>query len=198
MMFVLGYYVAILLGPSGNDPSNSWIFVTALPVVFWPLAARLPFTKRTEYVAPGISDAEFTRAIYGTLCILFMFHVAIAFHLGHGWSHRAAYEHTARVGGFGTGIYVNYLFALVWIADVIWALIAFDHYLKRPAWLNWLVIGFMGFVWFNAVIVFGNWVLRFIVICFVMVWWFTGWWIRRSVRIAKSRAPRCVAAKHQS
>ena len=42
------------------------------------------------------------------LCV----HVAVAFHLGHGWSHAAALNTPATVGGYGDGIFVNYAFVL--------------------------------------------------------------------------------------
>lgn len=50
-------------------------------------------------------------------------HLGLAFGLSHRWSHQAAVEHVREVGGSGAGIAVNYLFALVWGADVLrpWA-----------------------------------------------------------------------------
>ena len=55
-----------------------------------------------------------------------LLHVALAFHLRHGWSHSAALAETARQTDellgyrFGGGVYVNYAFLVVWAADVWW------------------------------------------------------------------------------
>ncbi|WP_171469124.1 hypothetical protein [Frigoriglobus tundricola] len=90
-------------------------------------------------------------------CALLLVHIAVAFHLGHGWSHQMAWEHTRQVGGYGDGIFVNYVFALVWLADVLWAWVGVDSYRARPRWLTWSVVGFLAFVVFNAAVVFGGW-----------------------------------------
>ncbi|HXD87282.1 MAG TPA: hypothetical protein VN641_12375, partial [Urbifossiella sp.] len=79
LLVVLVFYVSILLEPTRNDPENPTIGLTAIPVIFWPMCAMLPFTKRTDSFTPVIGDAAFTRAMYSIICILFLFHVAIAF-----------------------------------------------------------------------------------------------------------------------
>ncbi len=89
-------------------------------------------------------------------CVLLLHHIAVAFHAGHDWSHEAAWNHTRQVGGYGDGIYVNYLFTIVWVADVIWMWVAFDSYLTRPRWLHWTIHGFLAFIVFNAAVVFGS------------------------------------------
>jgi hypothetical protein len=60
-------------------------------------------------------------------CAVYVAHVAAAFHWVHQWSHAAAYEHvlarTNEMTGFasGIGLYVNYAFGILWLADtVIW------------------------------------------------------------------------------
>lgn len=195
LFYVLFYYVAILLGPIGVDPENSLIRGTAIPIVFWPFWAMwLQAANRTKTAMPGISDAAFYRAMYAVLCILFLFHVAIAFHLGHGWSHRDAFERTERISGFGPGIFVSYAFIAVWVADVIWSWVSFDSYLSRPKWLTGAILGFMGFIWFNAVIVFGSWIFRFIAIWPVLMMWRNNWSLRWCVRRRNARAPRRVAS----
>jgi len=182
LLVVLVFYVSILLEPTRNNPENPTISLSAIPVIFWPWCALLPFKKRTEFFGSRISDAALNRAFYTGLCILFLFHVAIAFHLGHGWSHRDAFERTERISGFGPGIFVSYLFLAVWVADAIWAWAAFDSYLSRPRWLSWTIIGFMGFVWFNAVFVFGSWLFRVTTLWFGLTIAFNFWWTRYTVR----------------
>jgi hypothetical protein len=99
--------------------------------------------------------------------------------VGHNWSHRTAFDHTERVSGFGPGIFVNYLFVAVWVTDVIWAWADLNSYLNRPAWVNWCVIGFMGFVVFNAAVVFGSGSQRWASLTFLLIPWLLLWWDRR-------------------
>src|SRR5688572_6522746 len=77
------------------------------------------------------------RWIWTAGCLLFVTHVACAFHFTHHWSHAHAWHHTAsetqRLMGFsfGDGIYFSYLFLLLWVADVVllWLNV------QRPRWL---------------------------------------------------------------
>src|SRR4051812_12164745 len=75
-------------------------------------------------------------------CATFLAHVACAFQFYHHWSHSAAYENTARqtaqLTGWnsGAGLFINYLFAFVWMATVI----------KPPRGrMAWVVRGFFLF-----------------------------------------------------
>ena len=84
-------------------------------------------------------------------CAAFLAHVACAFQFYHHWSHSAAYADTARqtaeLTGWnsGAGLYINYLFALVWLAAVITP--------PRNA-MAWIVRGFFWFMIFNGAVVF--------------------------------------------
>ena len=87
------------------------------------------------------------------MCFL---HIAVAFHLAHAWSHEAALAHVEAASRFGAGLYVNYLFAAVWLADAVWMWVGFGSYLRRPGWVNRGVHGFLAFVVFNAAVVFNT------------------------------------------
>jgi hypothetical protein len=100
--------------------------------------------------------ANYGRLFYTWAALLCVLHVTVAFHVGHAWSHTKAYEHVETISGFGPGIYVNYGFAAVWLADVVWAWVALDHYLNRSRWLSWSLLVFMAFIVFNAAVVFGT------------------------------------------
>jgi hypothetical protein len=103
--------------------------------------------------------------------LLLLVHIAIAFHLGHGWSHSAAWEHTRAVGGYGAGIFVNYAVAVVWLADAVWVWVAPGSYRTRTWWLHGSIHGFIAFVVFNAAFVFADWSTRiWFVMSFVMMW----------------------------
>jgi hypothetical protein len=162
-----------LLEPVGADVTAAEIKHTAfLPVVAWCGGWLVAFGHNL-------------RTIWAFGCALAIVHVAVAFHLGHGWSHAAAREHTRAVGGYGEGVYVNYAFVLVWYADAVWALVAFDAYRRRPRWLNWGVHGFLAFVMFNAAAVFGSpevrraFALMFLMSLSFLLW--AAWKRRRSI-----------------
>jgi hypothetical protein len=145
----------VILEPAGADVSHPTIQRSALfPLIAWCCCWPIALADRTLARAPGIVFR--LRIGWALGCVLTALHVAIAFHVGHGWSHEAAWQHTKQVGGYGDGVYVNYLFALVWLADAIWCWVAFDSYRARPGWLNWSVHGFLAFVVFNAAVVFGS------------------------------------------
>lgn len=157
-VLALGCIAAIvpnLFESSGDNPADPRIRRSAYPsVVLWLVASASLLALRVRPTTPAIRD--FVCCLYSLGCAALLLHIAVAFHLGHAWSHRAAFEHTERVGGFGAGVYVNYFFALLWIADSIWMWVSFKRYRSRPGWMNWLVVGFMGFVIFNATVVFGS------------------------------------------
>ena len=106
-------------------------------------------------------QGKLARWLWAIGCALFLAHVAAAFHYFHGWSHRHAYDETARQTGelvgtyWGGGLYLNYLFTLGWAADAAWwwwgGLAAYD---RRPRWIVVLLHGFMFFMAFNATVVF--------------------------------------------
>lgn len=93
------------------------------------------------------------------LCVL---HMVIAFGVRHGWSHSAAVTETARqtaeVYGvaWGGGVYVNYLFASLWLAEAAWWRTDPRAYLGRPHWITWLLRGFYYVIVFNAALVFAS------------------------------------------
>src|SRR5882762_2048787 len=79
------------------------------------------------------------RFLWTAGCLLFLAHVAAAFHFFHGWSHAHAYRETARQTrelfgiDWGGGLYLNYLFTLAWAADAAyWWWGGLDGYDRRP------------------------------------------------------------------
>jgi hypothetical protein len=74
----------------------------------------------------GRTQPHLGRAIWTAACILFLVHVACAFHFYHHWSHSAAWQKTAdeteQLLGvpFGDGIYFSYAFLILWVLDVLW------------------------------------------------------------------------------
>jgi hypothetical protein len=113
------------------------------------------------YVASLATRANWprlSRCAWTAGCAFYFAHVACAFAYFHHWSHAEAYaltaQTTAAVVGldWGGGLYINYVFTLVWIADVCWWWT--DR--PRPRWIGWTVQAFMGFIAFNATVVFAS------------------------------------------
>ncbi|WP_395737600.1 hypothetical protein [Prosthecobacter sp.] len=101
-------------------------------------------------------------------CLLLMVHVACAFQFVHHWSHRAAFkataQQTAAVTGFdsGSGVWVNYAVLSMWLLDVGWWWLAPARHSSRSRSLERLLQGFLAFVWFNATVVFGHGITRWL------------------------------------
>ena len=110
---------------------------------------------------PGVSSSwrRASRLIWTAGCLLFWMHLAAAFHVYHEWSHAHAVAHTAaetkRLMGweFGNGIWMSYLFVLLWTADAAWQWsVPLDA--RRPRWTRVAVHAYLFFIVFNGTIVF--------------------------------------------
>lgn len=109
--------------------------------------------------SPDTNSLRIARWLWTCGCAIYFVHVAAAFHWMHQWSHASAYEHvltrTTEMTGFtsGIGLYVNYAFGVLWLADtVIWWL--------DPKWPDriapyYLVQTIFAFLMFQATAVFG-------------------------------------------
>lgn len=93
-------------------------------------------------------------------CVIFLIHVATAFHFEHGWNHAKAFEHTAKrtdeMTGWnsGVGLYINEGFLCLWLFDTVmwwrnlgWPLV--------HRYMYWAVQAIFGFLMFQATVVFG-------------------------------------------
>jgi hypothetical protein len=128
----------------------------------------------------GGGRAPLLRGAWTLGCALFVAHVVSAFHFQHHWSHAAAYAETARRTAelfgwsWGGGLYLNYLFTLLWVGDVCWWWRAPGSYTKRPRWLDMALFGFMAFMAFNGAVVFATGLVRWLglaVMCGLGVLW---------------------------
>jgi hypothetical protein len=141
-------------------------------VLLWGLASvgMLRLTP-TEW-AVGSPRRAFVRLFWVLGWATMAAHTAAAFHIGHGWSHAAAYRHTEATAGVGEGIYVNYLFVLTWGMDTVWFAGLPGSYARRPRWVGWAVHGFLAFVTFNATVVYGSWFARWTgMVSFALLGW---------------------------
>ena len=140
-----------------GDAVTRWTVRLALLLYAATLALRL--------AAPTRRGAA--RLLWTAGCLLFLAHVAAAFHFFHGWSHADAYAETAlqtrAMTGtdWGGGLYLNYLFAFAWAADVLWSWWGgTERYARRPLWVDGALHAFMSFMAFNGTVVFEQGAVR--------------------------------------
>lgn len=114
-------------------------------------------------------------------CVFYVAHVACAFAFHHSWSHELAYADTARqteavVGRrFGAGLWFNYLFSVLWIADVVRLWCRRDSKEALGGWVGMVWRGMFLFIVFNATVVFENGAVRWLgllgCVGVVLNWW---------------------------
>lgn len=121
-----------------------------LMVVFHLQFAR-PLGRRAQ---------NWLRLLWTASFMLFVLHVLAAFHFVHHWSHTEAYLATAeetreKIGlAYGAGIYFNYLFLVVWGADVCWTWYTRELATDSLPWLIRVGRWYLLFIAFNGVVVF--------------------------------------------
>ncbi len=114
------------------------------------------------YFAALLGTGRWRRWAWTAGLIAYLAHVAAAFAFQHDWSHDAAFRETARRTGelfgvqSGAGLYFNYVFTAVWLADVVWLWTNAETYRTRPRWVSVSVHAFMAFMFFNATVVFAS------------------------------------------
>ena len=103
-----------------------------------------------------------SRAAWTAGAVLTLAHSIAAFGVFYGWSHDTARIMTARQTleatgfPFDGGIYVNYAFVAVWLADAAWWWASPRSYTTRPKPISWAVRGFIFFIIFNGSVVFAD------------------------------------------
>lgn len=131
--------------------------------------------------APRIATARWLNSLGVTV---FLLHVICAFHFYHHWSHAIAYADTARQTAefsgwnWGGGLYLNYLFAFVWLGELIWSWARPTAYARRSSWIRWVIRSFFMFMIFNGAVVFARSPMRWygLVLCGLLAgcWWRPG------------------------
>jgi hypothetical protein len=91
--------------------------------------------------------------------VLAIVHTLLSFDIVHNWVHddavRATAMQTEAMFGVsvGWGVYVNYLFLGVWLADAWWWRASPSGYI-RPAAITWSLRAFYMIILFNAAVIF--------------------------------------------
>ena len=122
--------------------------------VLWALAEVLKI-RRPYAVTPA-------RRTWTAAVALALLHAVTAFGVSYGWSHAAAVEDTARrtaaVTGlaWGGGLFVNYLFLGLWLADAAWWWVDPGGYLRRSVRIERARVALFVFMFLNGAIVFAS------------------------------------------
>ncbi|HYE78942.1 MAG TPA: hypothetical protein VEI97_13235 [bacterium] len=100
--------------------------------------------------------------------LLLIVHVLCAFHFIHHWSHADAFAATARQTAAltgvnsGSGLWVNYALIAVWLLDLIWRWASPTSHQSRPRLVTISLHAFLAFIWFNATVIFGHGLIRWL------------------------------------
>jgi hypothetical protein len=146
---------------SNSDWIIAWSIRFAMLLFVIVQAAQWYGAKRPRLIL-------FLNVLWTASFILFLLHVAAAFHFVHHWSHNSAYMATAnetkeKMGfAYGAGVYFNYLFLGVWAMDV--AMIWLSPRPISGTQKNLAMLGrmYLLFIAFNGVVVFKSGWLRVI------------------------------------
>jgi pyridoxal biosynthesis lyase PdxS len=86
-----------------------------------------------------------------------------AFHFYYDWSHAVGMAETARQTAeqtgirSGSGLVVNYLFTVIWVADAVyWWRVGLERYRVRPASVHGVLHAFFLLMVVNGTVVFGR------------------------------------------
>ena len=103
-----------------------------------------------------ISD-RLARAIWTMGIALALIHVVLAFQLVYAWNHEAAVAATVRQAverfgwGWRGGIYVNYVFLTLWLADVCWWWVAPASHASRSIQIETVRRALFTFMFLNEI-----------------------------------------------
>ncbi len=168
-----------------SEPGRSLIVwsvrigVACYAVAVW-LWFRRPFHTDADYIR--------FRKFWLAAWLLVVVHVLLAFHFEHHWSHAAAIQHTAemtqRVVGWywSGGLYINYVFLLLWAADIIRyraaGVVRGSQAKPMPprSATSWVMQAAAAFMMFNATAVFGPgwWMPVVLIFAACLIWAKTG------------------------
>jgi hypothetical protein len=125
-----------------------------LATVAWALGEVL---MRRSAVFDRLARAAWTIGV-----ALALLHVILAFEFVYAWDHRAAVDATARQTAELAGwewrgaIYVNYIFLMLWLADVSWWWAAPASHYARSVRLERARLALFAFMFFNGAVVFAS------------------------------------------
>ncbi|MGH7555503.1 MAG: hypothetical protein ACREMQ_21090 [Longimicrobiales bacterium] len=131
-----------------------------LATVAWAIGEAL---MRRSAAADRWARASWTIGI-----ALALIHVVLAFQLVYAWDHEAAVAATVRQAadrfgwGWRGGIYVNYVFLALWLADACWWWLAPASRASRSPRIEMARLALFTFMFLNGAVVFASGVGRLV------------------------------------
>jgi hypothetical protein len=126
------------------------------------LLATIAWAVGEVLMRRSIPSDRWARWSWTAAILLALLHVVVAFELVYAWNHEAAVEATVQqtADRFGRGwrgaIYVNYIFLIIWFADVCWWWAAPLSHRTRSRRLENVRLGLFVFMFFNGAVVFAS------------------------------------------
>ena len=155
---------------------------TLVSITIWLALILYVITECGKTIRPVSSrPSTWLRAVWSLACASYLAHVITAFDLYHGWSHAAAYAHTAKQTHallglvWGGGIWLNYAFTILWISEVAWWWMAPASYMRRQRGLEYTVRGVFLFMIINGAVVFVDGPMRWVGVV-MAAWLIRVWW----------------------
>jgi hypothetical protein len=133
------------------------------------------YTIAVAVLCWAAGEALASRAFWTAGALLALIHSVAAFIVFYGGSHEMARIETARQTAaltgvaFSGGIYLNYLFLVVWLGDAAWWWAAPTSYRSRPRALTLAIRGFIFFIIVNGAVVFADGWARLVGVLAVMM-----------------------------
>ena len=145
------------------------------------------YTIAAAVLCWALGEALGSRAFWTSGALLALIHSVAAFVVFYDGSHDTARAETMRQTAaltgveFSGGIYVNYLFLLVWLGDAVWWWVAPMSYRARPRALGLAVRGFIFFIILNGAVIFADGWARVVGLVALMVVAGGAWQRRRGL-----------------
>ena len=164
-----------------------WVVLTAdAAVIAYAFARWFDFgpTRPMILAAPGDDEIESpvlaassfnpANVVYALGAAIMAVHIVCSYGIAHHWSHQAALDHTASeteaVVGIAVphGVYVNFLFLVLYIGNTIWRYRAGGSKVRRPKWWAWTIDLFLDAIVLMATVVFETSWIRWVMIGFLL------------------------------
>ena len=132
------------------------------------IAATVAWAAGEALMRQSAAADRLARAFWTLGIALALVHVILAFHMVYGWDHEAAVIATVRQTaerfgqGWRGGIYVNYVFLAIWMADVCWWWLAPASRASRSPGFEAVRFALFAFMFFNGAVVFASGIGRLI------------------------------------
>ena len=153
----------------------------------------------SECLALNPKKLRLRRWLFGLSAAVFLAHVILSFHVFYDWSQTTALADVRRqtrdVTGleWSIGLWINYAFAALWLAEALWLCLAPIRHAERPRSVTWLVRGIFWFMAFNGAFVFVKGPQRWLgfMLCLSVI---AAWATERKLARAKSNV-RLISAR---